>query len=112
VLSRINAQAIDRGKLDGARTASQNGEGIADGGDEIVNQRDIEGSIQTQAIILLLFHLLWPAKRAALEAMDQSFPPRPVLFIRLMLILKPSGFRQLFSNLWVTHPHTATPYHP
>src|SRR6266849_2145470 len=42
--------------------------------------------------------------------MDQSLPPRPVLFIRLMLILKPSRFRQLFSNLWVTHPHTTTPY--
>src|ERR1700738_3140013 len=59
--------------------------------------------------ILLLIHLLWPANRAVLEAIDQSFPPRPALFIRRMLILKPSGFRQLFSNLWVTHPHTATP---
>jgi hypothetical protein len=36
--------------------------------------------------------------------MDQSLPPRPALFLRLMLILKPSRFRQLFSNLWVTHP--------
>src|SRR6266849_6100515 len=36
--------------------------------------------------------------------MDQSFPPRPALFLRLMLKPKPSRFRQLFSNLWVTHP--------
>jgi hypothetical protein len=62
--------------------------------------------------ILLLFHLPWFANRAALEAMDQSLPPRPVLFLRLMLILKPSRFRQLLSNLWVTHPHTTAPYHP
>jgi hypothetical protein len=62
--------------------------------------------------ILLLFHLPWFASWAALEAMDQSLPPRPALFLRLMLILKPSRFRQLLSNLWVTHPHTTTPYHP
>jgi hypothetical protein len=36
--------------------------------------------------------------------MDQSFPPRPALFLRLMLILKPSRFRQPFSKLRVTHP--------
>ena len=55
---------------------------------------------------------LLTAINGALQSMDQSFPPRPVLFIRLMLVQKPSGFRQLFSNLWVTNPHTATPYHP
>jgi hypothetical protein len=54
--------------------------------------------------ILLLFFLLWLANRAALQAMDQPFPPRPALFLRLMLMLKPSRFKQLFSNLWVTHP--------
>src|ERR1700757_3431474 len=36
--------------------------------------------------------------------MDHPFPPRPALFLRLMPILNPSMFRQLFSNLWVTHP--------
>ncbi|SRR5713101_2017696 len=36
--------------------------------------------------------------------MDQSFPPWPALFLRPMLILKPSTFRKLFSKLWVTHP--------
>ena len=59
--------------------------------------------------ILLLFQLLWFANRAALEAMDQSLPRRPALFLRLVLILKPSRFRKLFSNLWVTPPHTTTP---
>ena len=54
--------------------------------------------------ILLLFHFRWFANGAALEAMDQSLPPRPALLLRLMLILKPSRFRQLLSNLWVTHP--------
>jgi hypothetical protein len=54
--------------------------------------------------ILLLFFLLWLANRAAVQAMDQPFPPRPALFLRLMLMLKPSRFKQLFSNLWVTHP--------
>jgi hypothetical protein len=33
----------------------------------------------------------WLANRAALEAMDQPFPPRPALFLRLMLMTKPSG---------------------
>jgi hypothetical protein len=69
-------------------------------------------SMSGVAIFLLLFHLLWFANRAALEAMDQSLPPRPALFLRLMLILKPSRFRQLFSNLWVTYPHTRTPFRP
>ena len=41
-----------------------------------------------------------------LEPMDQSLPPRPALFLRLMLILKPSRFGELSSDLWVTHPHT------
>ena len=46
--------------------------------------------------ILLLFHLLWFANRAALEAMDQPLPPRPVLFLGLMLILKPSSSENFF----------------
>jgi hypothetical protein len=58
---------------------------------------------------LLPFRLLCFAYRATLEAMDQSLPPRPSLFVRLVFIQKPSSFRQLFSNFWVTHPHTATP---
>jgi hypothetical protein len=59
----------------------------------------------TQLVLMIIALLLrWLANRAALEAMDQLLPPRPVLFIRLVLILKPSRFRQLFSNLWVTHP--------
>jgi len=41
--------------------------------------------------------------------MDESSPPRPALFLRLMLILQPSRLCQLFSNLWVTDPHTAIP---
>jgi hypothetical protein len=57
-------------------------------------------------IFYLLFDLLWFANRAMLEPMDQSLPPRPALFLRLMLILKPSRFGELFSDLWVTHPHT------
>jgi hypothetical protein len=54
--------------------------------------------------ILLLFFFLWLANRAALQAMDQPFPPRPALFLRLMLMVNPSRSKQLFSNLWVTHP--------
>jgi hypothetical protein len=42
--------------------------------------------------------------------MEQSLPPRPGLFFRLVLEVKPSGFRQLFSSLWITHPHTLDPY--
>jgi len=61
----------------------------------------VRGGVGT---ILLLFFLLWLANRAALQAMDQPFPPRPALFLRLMLMLTPSRFKQLFSNLWVTHP--------
>ena len=48
------------------------------------------------ALMIIALSLRWLANRAALEAMDQLVPPRPVLFIRLMLILKPSRFRQLF----------------
>ena len=48
--------------------------------------------------------LFWPANRAAMEAMDQLFGPRPALFVTLMFILKPAGFRELLPNLWVTHP--------
>jgi hypothetical protein len=55
---------------------------------------------------LLLSHLFWFADRAALEAMDQSLPPGPGLFLGLMLILQPSRLGQLFSNFWVTYPHT------
>jgi len=45
--------------------------------------------------------LRWLANRAALQAMDQPFPPRPALFLTLML---PSRSKQLSSNLWITHP--------
>jgi len=54
--------------------------------------------------ILFLFFLRWLANRAALLAMDKPFPPRPALFLTLMLKLNPSRSKQLFSNLRVTHP--------
>lgn len=38
--------------------------------------------------------------------MDQSFPPRPVLFINLMPVLKPSCIRNLFPNFWIAYPMT------
>jgi hypothetical protein len=47
------------------------------------------------------------ANLTGLEMMDQSLPPRPALFFGLMLELKPSGFRQLFSSLRIAHPHAA-----
>jgi len=53
---------------------------------------------------LLIGCSCWLAKRAGFEAMDQPSPPRPALFLGLMLVLKPSGFRQLLAKLWVTHP--------
>jgi len=62
-------------------------------------------SITEVADILLLFDLLWFANRTMLEPMDQSPPPRPALFLRLMLVVKPSRFGELFSDFWVTHPH-------
>jgi|SRR6516162_1454711 hypothetical protein len=48
--------------------------------------------------------LRWLANRAALQAMDQPFPPRPALFLMLMLKLNPSRSKQLLSNLRLTHP--------
>jgi hypothetical protein len=56
--------------------------------------------------------LLFPrfANRAVSEPMDQAFPPRPVLFLRLVFIPKPSRFRQLFSDLWVAYSDTEIPY--
>jgi len=36
---------------------------------------------------------LWLASWAALHLMNQSSPPRPVLFLSFMLIFQPSGFR-------------------
>jgi hypothetical protein len=66
-------------------------------------------SMREIAISYLLLHLFWFADRAALEAMDQSLPPGPALFLRLMLILQPSRLGQLFSNFWVTYSHSKTP---
>jgi hypothetical protein len=66
-------------------------------------------SIREIAISYLLLHLFWFADRAALEAMDQSLPPGPALFLRLMLKLQPSRLGQLFSNFWVTYSHNTTP---
>ena len=65
-----------------------------------------DGLILTALIvrILFLFFLLWLANWAALQAMDQPFPRWPALFLTLMLKLSPSRCKQLFSNLWVTHP--------
>src|SRR5215469_17476194 len=53
---------------------------------------------------VLVGHRCWLAKRAGFEAMYQAFPPGPALFLALVLVLKPSGFRQLLAKLWVTHP--------
>jgi len=39
---------------------------------------------------LFLFFLLWLANQAALQAMDQPFPPRPALLRQLMLMLNPT----------------------
>ena len=49
---------------------------------------------------------LWPASRTGLQVMDQPFPPRPALFLNLVVMSKPFRFGQLFANLWVTHSHT------
>jgi hypothetical protein len=38
--------------------------------------------------------------------MDQPLPPRPALFLNLVVMSKPFRFGQLFANLWVTHSHT------
>src|SRR5262252_3709566 len=59
-----------------------------------------------------LFYLLWLASWTTLEAMKQAFPPRPALFLRLMLILPPSRVSQLFPDLWVTHPIATGPLPP
>jgi hypothetical protein len=55
---------------------------------------------------LLPFNLLGPANWTALETMDHSSPPRPALFLSLMLKEPISRFSQLFSNFWVAHSHT------
>lgn len=62
------------------------------------------------AKVLSLDCLLGLANRAPLEAMDQSFPPRPALFLGLMLILEPSSLRQFLSKLWVTYPMLQPPW--
>jgi broad specificity phosphatase PhoE len=59
-----------------------------------------------------LLQLLWPANRAVLEEVDESFPKWPVLLVGHVLVLKKPGFRQLFSNFRVAHPHTTIPQDP
>ena len=49
---------------------------------------------------------LGPANRAALQAMEESFPERPALFFDFVL---PSRSEDLFSNLWIADPHRTTP---
>lgn len=46
-----------------------------------------------------------------LQAMHEPFPPRPLLLLKFVLLMKPSGFKQLFSKLRVTDPHTGPPSH-
>ena len=46
------------------------------------------------------------ANRAALQAVDESFPERPALFFGFVL---PSRSKHLFLNLWIADPHTTTP---
>jgi hypothetical protein len=58
--------------------------------------------------ILLLLYLLRFANRVPLEAMDDRSPPRPTLFLRLMIQIHPSRFGHLLSNLWITYPHSTT----
>ena len=50
MLAAIDAKTIDRGKLAGAGAGRQDGEGVANRGNESVNQRHIESSIQTRPI--------------------------------------------------------------
>jgi hypothetical protein len=47
-----------------------------------------------------------PANRAALQAMDKSFPEWPALFFDFVL---PSRSKDLFSNFWIADPHGTTP---
>jgi len=54
--------------------------------------------------VIVGYHF-WPTKRAGLEAMDQPFPERPALFLGLVLVLKPPGFRELLARLRVTDSH-------
>ena len=37
--------------------------------------------------------------------MDQPLPPRPAALFGLVRKLMPSGFRELFSRVWIAHPH-------
>jgi hypothetical protein len=46
------------------------------------------------------------ANRAALQAMDKSFPEWPALFFDFVL---PSRSKDLFSNFWIADPHGTTP---
>ena len=50
MLATVNAQAIDCGKGPRDGAPGQDGEGISDARDEVVNQRHIESSIQTRSV--------------------------------------------------------------
>lgn len=57
---------------------------------------------------VIVGYRFWPTKRAGLKAMDQPFPVRPALFLGLVLVLKPPGFRQLLASLRVTDSHPSS----
>lgn len=62
-------------------------------------------SPETCSSVFIALWLLWFADRAALPTMEESSPQRPVLPLRQVLVLEPSGFRQLPARIRVTHPH-------
>ena len=50
MLARIDAEPVDRGELATDGAPGQDGEGAADGRDEVVNQLYIEGPVQRDTV--------------------------------------------------------------
>jgi hypothetical protein len=58
-----------------------------------------------QSLFFIALCLLRLADRAALQTMKDPSPQRPALPVSKVLVLEPSGLRQLSASIRVTHSH-------